>query len=1134
MPFERLLLGLFTIGAAARSVAAQELAVNDRGPRFLYAATERSKPQPVDVRNTPALKHRLKLNLDGATIPEALAVITEATGLAFVYNPGVVSPDTRVNLQVEQISVAAALTEILLDTQVDVLLSSPRQAALIKRPRAVPVVPAGTVQGRPISGVVANERGAGIAGAIVALMAGQARTTTDASGRFRLDRVAEGDVTLRVTAIGYRPAQQVVPARDSTVRIVLSESVINLDEVIVTGTAGGAEKRAIGNAIGRVAVTEAVEVAPPAKIQDVMATAVPGVQILRSEGQIGSGGRTRIRGSSSLSLSNEPLIYVDGVRVNNESSAPGSYLFISATSRVNDLNPEEIESIEILKGPSAATIYGTEASNGVIQIITKRGRQGRTTFDIHADAGAAWFMNPEGRYMPHAYIGADGEIHDFRVLDKNRELGFPSPFSTGTPVAFGASVSGGDQLRFFFSADANRDEGAVWNNWQNRYNARANLTYSTRDGKFGVDASLGALRSKTRGPGFQAIVEGITFACLFPGCEPDPANPSTTGWNDGSRGFSFYRPEDYETSEGWANVDRTTFSVKLTHRPFEWLRHQLTVGPDLVTNNTSTLVERVATARLPFFNYSLGYKAEQQQRSTYFTLDYGASVDKKFGSNLIATTSAGAQYYSKQFTTVAATGSIFSIPGPSDITGAAQRQATETFLENKTVGVYAQEQLAWKNRVFLTAAVRADDNSAFGSNFNAVYYPKFSASWVLSDEPFLSNSSLISQLRLRAAWGRAGLQPDVFSAIQTFQPKVGTGGAGGVSPQNFGNPDLKPEVGEETEAGFDLEMGRGRVGFEFTFYNKNVKDAILSAPLKPSGGFPGNQFINIGKTRNRGIELGLNVRPVESENVALDLRTTFATNDSKIIDLGGFPPLLAGLGSPLFGQYNVAGFAPASLFYKKVLGSTVQKIPFGGKEIPVGHNPICEGGTDLGEGDGTEVPCLNAPRLYRGRPTPSWNGSVSATLTLWKRLRLFGLVEGLGGNTIMSCDAACSAHFYFQTRTVLDGSDPVLAGYIGMYLLEGDATNVWGDGLFKAGFAKLRTISASYDFPNRIARFLGASRGSITMSAENLAILWWEQREAYGYRWVDPEVMPYGGDVAFNQENWPQLARFRTTIRLTF
>src|SRR5439155_8734464 len=238
----------------------------------------------------------------------------------------------------------------------------------------------------------------------------------------------------------------------------------------------------------------------------------------------------------------------------------------------------------------------------------------------------------------------------------------------------------------------------------------------------------------------------------------------------------------------------------------------LTVGPYLVTTTTSLLIERFPGARDPFFGLGRGFKSGGENRSTYFTLDYGVSADKKIGQHLVATTSAGTQFYHKQFSTLSGSATVFSIPGPSDINGGAQREVGESFLENKTFGVYGQEQLAWKNRMFLTGALRGDGNSAFGANFNAVYYPKFSFSWVLSEEPFLAHSSLVSQLRVRGAWGRAGLQPDVFSAIRTAQPVVGPGGAGVVSPQNFGNPNLKPEVGEEVEAGVDLEMFHGRLG----------------------------------------------------------------------------------------------------------------------------------------------------------------------------------------------------------------------------------------------------------------------------------------------------------------------------------
>src|SRR5262249_16919546 len=160
-----------------------------------------------------------------------------------------------------------------------------------------------------------------------------------------------------------------------------------------------------------------------------------------------------------------------------------------------------------------------------------------------------------------------------------------------------------------------------------------------------------------------------------------------------------------------------------------------------------------------------------------------------------------------------------------------------------------------------------------------------------------------------------------------------------------------------------------------------------------------------------------------------------------------------------------------------------------------------------------------------GRPTPSWNGSVSATLTLWKRLRLFGLVEGLGGNSIVTADAAYAHVYVLQTKAVLEGNDPVLSGYLGNLLLNGDGHTGGATGLFKAGFAKLRTLSATYDLPDRVARFVGAGHGSVTVSGENLAILWWAQRESFGRAWVDPEISEYatsgGGFSAYNQEGFP-------------
>ena len=991
---------------------------------------------------------------------------------------------------------------------------------------------AGTITGT----VIENRSGRPIIAATVRVDGTTIAATTDSRGQFVLRGVSGAAARVTATGVGFQPRTVDVSVGPTVIRIELTEMAVKLDELVVTGTVGEATTRSLGNAVGKVNVAGTVEVAPPSKLQDMLSVNVPGVRVIRASGSVGSGGITRIRGTGSLSLSNEPLLYVDGVRVYNEAAVrTEAFQTFSgeSPSRINDLNPEEIESIEVLKGPSAATIYGTEASNGVIQIITKRGRAGRPQFESHLGAGVNWLQNPVGRYQTDWYMQRDGTIKEFNVQQFNKDKGYPDIFSTGRPVSAGTSLSGGsDRLGYFFGLDFNRDEGIVSYNSQNKYNARANITYRSTNDKFKVDASLGALRLNLKSAqAFQPITTSIVWACNFNSCDPDPANPTHTGYNGPGHGFAFYRPEDYKEAAAFDNVDRTTFSVTLTHRPFPWLRHHLTVGPDFTNNNSSNLVERHFDDRRPFFSASDGSKTVSESRTTYLTLDYGASADWKPTSDLVSTSSVGAQYYYKQLANQFGQGLVFAIPGPGTVTGAAQRTATESFLENKTFGVYVQEQLAWKNRRFFTAAVRGDGNSAFGKSFKAVYYPKFSVSWVLSEEPFLAGKTWLPQLKFRSAWGRAGQQPDVFSAIRTYQARVGPGGRGVVTPQNFGNSDLKPEVGQEFEIGLDAGLLKQRIGIELTYYDKKINDAILSIPLKPSGGFPGFEFVNIGQTRNKGIELGLDANVINSRNVGLEARFTFAKNTSRITDLGGLPPTITSFAQ----QFNVQGFAPSSWFLKKVVSSTVVK-PAG--EVPYGTNIMCEGGTDLGAGNGTIVPCGNAPRIYAGQPTPAWSGSGSVTLTLHRRLRLLALVDYLGGNTTDVGDVGFSHIFFLNTEAVLRGNDPILSGIYGLsrqgYGGAGDAA-----GLFNSGFARLRTVSASYEFPDRIAHWFGASRGSFTLSGENLAFIWRAQKTSYGVPWIDPEIHPnFAGDVTgaqgYVQESFPQSARVRVGLRLTF
>ena len=232
-----------------------------------------------------------------------------------------------------------------------------------------------------------------IAGARVAVVGDTQVTTTDGRGRFRLAQLQGAEVDLEIHMIGFRPGRVTARIGDQAVQVVLEERAVALDEVVVTGTAGAAEKRTLGNAVGEVDASFITQRAPISDVQNLLNTRVAGVMVLPGSGNLGTGGATRIRGVSSLSLPNEPLLYVDGVRVNNDPAAGPNIRQGRQVSRMNDLNPEDIASIEIIKGPAAATLYGTEASSGVIQIITKRGVTGRPTLELRTQQGGTWLAN---------------------------------------------------------------------------------------------------------------------------------------------------------------------------------------------------------------------------------------------------------------------------------------------------------------------------------------------------------------------------------------------------------------------------------------------------------------------------------------------------------------------------------------------------------------------------------------------------------------------------------------------------------------------------------------------------------------------------------------------------------------------
>jgi TonB-linked SusC/RagA family outer membrane protein len=943
-------------------------------------------------------------------------------------------------------------------------------------------------------------------------------TLTNAEGTFVLQGVPAGVQTLRAELLGFTPVEREITVQAGqtlTVDLELAQAAIGLDEVVVTGVAGGTQRRAIGNVVAQIRADDAVDRALVPSVQGLLNGRAPNVVVMPGTGMVGSGSKIRIRGASSLSLSNEPLIYVDGVRVDNaQSTGPAVQAFGSSViSRLNDFNPDDIESIEIIKGPAAATLYGTEASNGVIQIITKKGRIGSPVFSFTTRQGANWFANYEDRIWTNYWRNPDsGQIESLNLATSERARGTPL-FRTGHVQNYSLSVSGGSEAsRYYVATDLDREEGVEPSNELSRFSGRANLSIYPHE-KVDVTGSVGYISGRTN-LSCEAGCGGVTWGSYF--STPQNLNENLPADAPPRRGYRSFTSEVYYESEDFQDLTRFTGSIQLDYRTAPWLTNRLVVGTDEVREDNQSITERSELLRV-FSPSATGSKSVSRRDVSSNTVDYSGTVNIDLTPELTSNTAVGAQYYRRLTRFVGATGTEFVLPGLRAVNAAATRTGSESYFENTTVGVFFQEQLGWRDRLFFTAAIRADDNSAFGENFDLVYYPKASLAWVVSEEPFF-NLPLLNTLRLRAAYGESGQQPAAFAALRTYGASTGPNDVATVTPLDAGNPDLGPERGKELELGFDASFLQDRIGLEFTYYNTRITDAILTREAPPSQGFPGLQYVNLGELKKDGIEVLLRGTVLERENVAWDATVSFAHNDSEVLDLGGSDRLIA---DAAFGVEHRQGFPLGSWFHVKVLSA---ELDANGSHIK--ESMMCEGET------GSPVPCftgttVTAPRVYLGRTNPANEGAFSSSVTFWNRIRLYGMVDFKLGHQKWDHNlrVRCSLFNVCHQNVAPLEYDPIdIAAYQ-------NADRFGAAYINDASFAKLREVSATYIVPSTFASRFGLGRASVTVAGRNLHT--WTK-----WSGIEPEAMflggARGGFTQLEQNNVPQLTQFVTTIQITF
>ena len=782
-----------------------------------------------------------------------------------------------------------------------------------------------TITGR----VVDAANGVGIPDVQVTVVGTNAGAVTSEDGRYVIRAAPSGSLTLRALRIGYAEAKtSIVAAAGQTTNADLSLRVaaVNLSPVVTTAAGVTTRREEVGHTDYSFDAAKAVETSPVSNMTDLLTARAPSVQVLNST-TTGGGARVRIRGTSSLSLNNEPIYIIDGVRMTSNVSSIDANIFTGGTapSRTGDLNPDEIESIEVVPGPSASTLYGTDAANGVIVIKTKRGRAGRTQFNTHIERGlirdlheypTAYSIARNGTTsraarlctLPQVSAGtctADS-LFSFNLF-KNKST---TPLGTGDRSLYGLQLQGGNEaVRFFTSGDYEQETGiqkipdfdltrarttglALPDVWQHpsqlqKVSLRGNL-----------DAALNPRADLSVNTGF------IRSTLLIPQSDNNAAGLFSNalggpGYSDGVNGgiplhgFRAFTPLEMFQAETYQYINRFIGNTTAHYRPFTWLSSTAVVGADVTNRNDTQLCRRNTCANSG--TRRLGFKSDN--RAWFYTYTANGSATASFQplQSLGSKTTVGVQYVNSILNgneTFAST-----LPVGSTSVGAGAVQSTGEFTSiSRTLGGFIEDALSWQDRIYLTAAIRTDQNSAFGTNFQHVMYPKVNGAWVISREHFFPQIAAISSLRLRGAVGASGQQPRPTDALRYFTAStfsVDQADQPAVLLSTLGNPNLRPERATESEAGLELSMFEDRISYEGTYYNKLSRDALIAEVIPGSLGTGATtRFSNLGAIKNLGFEHVLRAAVLDRDYLRWDLTATYNTLSNKIVSLGPvpFPP----------------------------------------------------------------------------------------------------------------------------------------------------------------------------------------------------------------------------------------------------
>jgi len=1033
-----------------------------------------------------AQKGKISLKLDNISLKEAFKKIEDQCQYTFVYNDSKINVSKKVTAEFDGADLEEVLNYLLegeairYELKDDKIILTPKPE---KVPKKIPVI----VDERKVSGTVTDiDDGSPIPGVSIVVKGTLIGGTTDALGYFSLE-IPEGDVVLVFSCIGYETIE--VPVVDDYLNIKLKQSIQELEEMVVVAY-GSESKKLLTSSVSAINSDE-LTIAPVSNIDQALQGKSTGVQVVSNSGTPGSGVTVRVRGVSSINAGSEPLYVVDGIPI-----ITGDYGQIGFSGQtinaISDINPNDIESISILKDASATTIYGARASNGVILITTKKGAAQKTKYEFSAYYGmqqvvkmldmldAREFME----YKNDASLAAGGlPIYTQEEIDNNTiNTNWLDEVLRTAPIAnYELSATGGtDRTKFYISGNYFTQEGTLIGTDYDRLSGRINVDYKANDW-LNIGTNVGLSYSlNNRKEGDQSLnsplANAIAMPAIYPVYNPDGtfnddgpfANPVSIGTLHLNESYAFRSIASFYTD--FRISDNISFHTKLGNDYFNLREH--TFDPpttrqggkynglgiessanvmNVVNNNVLKYSNEIND--IHHINALVGYSFEKyQRRSTYLR---------------------GQDFPNENFQYI--------------ISAASISEGSVSALDRALNSYFAEVKYDFDYKYLITLSGRYDGSSKFGENHKYGFFPAVSAAWRVSMEDFF-NVSVINDLKIRASYGLTGNDgiPD-FSSLNLYSSGSNYLSNPGIYPSQLPNPDLKWETTAQLDIGFNASLFKNKISVTFDYYNKRTKDLLLFRPVPPSSGFS-SIMSNIGEMKNNGVELSVSADILKGD-FSWVLTTNLSHNKNEVTKLYNDQPIDQ-IGR---GENSVRVGHPIGVFYNyESLGVNPSTGDLVFKDID-------------GDGEITEE-----DRTVIGDPNPDLFGGFTNEFS-YKNLSLFVFFQFSYGNDIFN-----GTRRYIEA---MKGQDNQLRVIIDRWRQPGDvtdiprATNADPNNNDRASsrfiedgsYMRLKSLRLSYNFGRKILDKMKFDRLELYIQAQNLLTF-------TNYSGMDPEVNYAGND----------------------